>query len=469
MDLVYYVRLARRNLLLILASLVIALGAAYVVTANTPPMYEASISLLVSAQNNKGSTETAYQAVLLSQERVKSYANLLTSRRVLEQLVGSDGVHTLQDHVRAEAVPETVLLRATVSDTNPARARALADALGTTFTRLIDELERPTPFSAATVRVTVVDHAELPTAPVSPRPAINFGLAVLLSLLVSAATIVLRDRLDTTIKSSEAMQEISNSPTLGIISFERDARKHPLIVRTGGGGSVRAEAFRSLRTNLQFIGVDKQPKSLVVTSSLPGEGKSSTASNLAIALTQAGWRVLLVDADLRRPRIPEYLGIEGGVGLTDVLIGRAELGDVVQLWGPNGLCVLPSGPVPPNPSELLGSQQMKHVVKRLSDDYDMVIIDAPPLLPVTDAAALAAVCDGALLVARYAKSRREHLVRATNLLASVNARVLGTVLNFAPTRGGDGYGYGYGYGRYGYGSIPLEGDKVSERPTPVGA
>lgn len=204
-----------------------------------------------------------------------------------------------------------------------------------------------------------------------------------------------------------------------------------------------------------------------MTSSLPGEGKSSTASNLAIALTQAGWRVILVDADLRRPRIPDYLGIEGGVGLTDVLIERAELSEVIQSWGRDDLSVLPSGPVPPNPSELLGSQQMLRLLTRLTDEYDMVIIDAPPLLPVTDAAALAAVCDGALLVARFGKSRREHLARAVDLLASVNARLLGSVLNFAPMRGGDAYGYGYG--SYGYGDAVPESDGLRERPTPVGA
>lgn len=463
MDLVYYVRLARRNLPLILVSLLLACGTAWIVTVKTPAKYEATISLLVSAQNTKGSTETAYQAVLLSQQRVKSYANLLTSRRVVEQLTTAADVHRLQDHIRAEAVPDTVLLRATVTDTDPARARTLADALGATFTRLIDEIERPSPEASATVKVTVVDRAELPTAPVSPRPVINLALAVLISLLVSGGTIILRDRLDTTIKSGEMLQEISKSPTLGIISFERDARRHPLIVRAEGG-SVRAEAFRSLRTNLQFIGVDQQPRSLVVTSSLPSEGKSSTASNLAIALTQAGWQVILVDADLRRPRIPDYLGIEGGAGLTDVLIGRSELADVVQSWGREGLSVLPSGPVPPNPSELLGSQQMRQLLKRLTSEYNMVIIDAPPLLPVTDAAALAAGCDGALLVVRHGKSRKEHLARAVALLASVNARLLGSVLNFAPVRGDDGYG-GYSYG---YGDTPPKSDRVSERPTPVG-
>ncbi|MFC7649824.1 CpsD/CapB family tyrosine-protein kinase [Streptosporangium lutulentum] len=178
---------------------------------------------------------------------------------------------------------------------------------------------------------------------------------MLVALLAAMAIIVLRDRLDTTIKTSETLQLASGSSTLGIIGYERDARRHPLVLRDRGRSS-RAEAFRSLRTNLQFIGVDRQPKSLVITSCLPGEGKSSTSANLAITLAQAGWRVILVDADLRRPRIPSYLGIEGAVGLTDVLIDKAYLHNAVQTWGEPSMSVLPSGQIPPNPSELLGSE-----------------------------------------------------------------------------------------------------------------
>ncbi|GAA3088710.1 polysaccharide biosynthesis tyrosine autokinase [Streptosporangium carneum] len=444
MNLLYYTRLMRRNWLLLLLSLVMAVVAALVVTANTPPRYVATISMLVSGHDKEGSLSTAYQAGMLSQQRMQSYASLLSSRRVVSQIASGAEIGRLQANITVEAVPSTVLLRVTVGDTDPARAARTANDLGEAFSRLIDEIERPTPDSRPTVKVTTVDRAEIPTVPISPRPPVNLLLAVTIALFAAVGSLVLRDRLDTTVKTSEALQQASKSSVLGVIDYERDARRHPLIVRAQGRSS-RSEAFRSLRTNLQFIGVDRQPKSLVVSSCLPGEGKSSTSANLAITLAQAGWRVVLVDGDLRRPSIPGYLGIEGAVGLTDVLIDRARLEDVIQTWSEPNLSILPSGRIPPNPSELLGSQGMRQVLGRLSETYDMVIIDAPPLLPVTDAATLAAVSDGTLLVARYGKTRREHLARAVEALSSINARVVGSVLNFAPARNSRYYGYGYGY------------------------
>ncbi|MFD1536115.1 polysaccharide biosynthesis tyrosine autokinase [Nonomuraea guangzhouensis] len=446
MDLLYYLRLLRRNWLLLLLSLGIGVGAAVVVTANTPPQYVATISMLVSGHDREGSLSTAYQAGMLSAQRVQSYATLLSSRRVVSQITAPEDIRRLQANIAAEVVPGTVLLRATVTDNDPARAARLANTLGLRFTQLIDQIERPTPGSRPTIKITVVDQAETPQLPVSPKPMVNMAIAVLIALLIAVATLVFRDRLDTTIKSSDTLQRTSKSSTLGIIGYERDARRHPLIVRPRGRSS-RSEAFRSLRTNLQFIGVDRQPKSLVITSCLPNEGKSSTSSNLAITLAQAGWRVLLIDGDLRRPRIPTYLGIEGAVGLTDVLIGKARLDQVIQPWGEPRLFVLPSGQIPPNPSELLGSRGMRNLLDQVVSDYDMVIIDAPPLLPVTDAATLSAICDGVLLVARYGKTRQEHILRGTELLSSINARIVGTVMNFVPAKASryDGYGYGYGY------------------------
>jgi capsular exopolysaccharide synthesis family protein len=445
-DLLYYVRLARRSWLLILLSVILAVGAALAITANTPPKYVATISMLVSGHDKEGSLSTAYQAGMLSAQRVHSYASLLSSRRVVGQIVKDEDIARLQENITAEAVPGTVFLRATVTDTDPARAARLANALGVRFAELVDQIERPTPRSRPAVKITIVDQADVPLEPVSPKPLANLVVAVLVALLCAMAVIVLRDRLDTTLKSSQALQEASGSSTLGVIGYERDAKNHPLILRSRGRSS-RSEAFRALRTNLQFIGVDRQPKSLVVTSCLPGEGKSSTSTNLAITLAQAGWRVVLVDGDLRRPSIPRYLGIEGAIGLTDVLIDRARLNEVIQVWGEAGLSVLPSGQIPPNPSELLGSGGMREVLAQLTGAYDMVIIDAPPLLPITDAAAIAALCDGALLVARYGRTRREHMARASELLASINARVVGTVLNFVPSGNGayQSYGYGYGY------------------------
>jgi tyrosine-protein kinase len=461
-DLLYFARLARRNWLLILFSLVLAVSTSLIVTARMPTKYVATISMLVSGYDREGSLSTAIQAGMLSQQRVQSYANLLPSRRVVSQITTGDDIRRVQGNITAEAIPGTVLLRATVTDTDPARAARLANALGGAFTRLVDEIEQPLPTrkrkhakkdeerdghssrkdDQPNVKVAVVDPADVPRDPISPRPLVNLTLAVLTALLIAMASLVLRDRMDTTIKTSEVLHEASKSAVLGIIGYERDARRHPLILRDRGRSS-RSEAFRALRTNLQFIGVDRQPKSLVVTSCLPGEGKSSTSANLAITLAQAGWRVLLVDGDLRRPRIPNYLGIEGATGLTDVLIGRARLENAIQIWGESDLAVLPSGQIPPNPSELLGSNGMRTLLSGLTERYDIVIIDAPPVLPVTDAVALAAICDGALLIARYGKTRREHVIRAVEVLTSINARLVGTVLNFAPAKSNQYYGYEY--------------------------
>ncbi|WP_182880730.1 polysaccharide biosynthesis tyrosine autokinase [Microbispora sp. H10949] len=445
MELLYYARLMRRHWPLLLLSLLAGAGVAFAVTTHATPRYVAGITMLVSADDREGSLSTALQAGALSQQRVQSYAALLTSRRVVGRVAGTEDVRDLQDAITAGAIPNTTLLRVTVADSDPVRAAHRADALGAAFTRLIDEIERPTPKSPPTVRVTVVDPAEVPQTPESPRPPVDIALGALIALLAAVTGLVLRDRLDTTVKTAETLQKVAGSSILGVIGYERDAKRHPLILRDQGRSS-RSEAFRSLRTNLQFIGVDRQPKSLVVTSCLPGEGKSSTSANLAITMAQAGWRVVLVDADLRRPSVPRYLGIEGGTGLTDVLIERARLHDVIQTWGQQGLSVLPSGRIPPNPSELLGSRGMRSVLAQLTEEYDMVIIDAPPLLPVTDAAALGAICDGALLVVRHGKTRREQVLRAGELLSSINARLVGTVLNFVPAKHGSYYGYGYGYG-----------------------
>ncbi|RGA00541.1 polysaccharide biosynthesis tyrosine autokinase [Microbispora triticiradicis] len=462
MELLYYARLMRRYWPLLLLSVLAGVGTAHVVTVNTPPKYLASITMLVSADARDGGLSTALQAGALSQQRVQSYATLLTSRQVVGRIARGEDVTDLQARITADAIPDTTLLRATVADSVPVRAAARANTLGATFAALIDRIERPTPKSPPTIRVTVIDEAEVPREPVAPQPLTNMALGALIALFAAVSGLVLRDRLDTTVKTAETLQKVARSSILGVIGYERDAKRHPLILRDQGRSS-RSEAFRSLRTNLQFIGVDRQPKSLVVTSCLPGEGKSSTSANLAITMAQAGWRVVLVDADLRRPSVPRYLGIEGGTGLTDVLIERARLHDVIQTWGQQGLSVLPSGRIPPNPSELLGSRGMRTVLAQLTEEYDMVIIDAPPLLPVTDAAALGAICDGALLVVRHGKTRREQVLRAAELLSSINARLVGTVLNFVPAKHGSYYGYGYGYG-YGYDAAAQEATPETPQP-----
>ena len=272
--------------------------------------------------------------------------------------------------------------------------------------------------------------------------------------MVGVGIAVLRATLDTSIKSVDDLQDATQATLLGSIAYDSGAAKNPLVTLQG---TPRAEAYRSIRTNLQYVDVDNPPRSVVITSSVPLEGKSTTAANLAIALAQGGSKVLLVEADLRRPRVAEYLGVEGSIGLTDVLIGQARVDDAIIPWQRGLLDFLPSGAIPPNPSELLGSQQLADLLTELGTRYNVLILDAPPLLPVTDAAILTTAADGAILVARYGETRREQAEQAADSLRQVNGRLFGTVLNFVPEKRRT-RGYDYGYGEV----EPLKGQRKGE-------
>jgi capsular exopolysaccharide synthesis family protein len=457
-DLRDYIRVARKRWWVVATAVALALGLATFITMQTAPQYATSVTFFITTPNT-GVTD-AYQGGLFSQQRVKSYANLLTGDRLAKAIAVRPGIGLTPAQVRqrvtAEAVTDTVLLEATVTDGSKDRSLLIAGELAVQFKTLVESLETPLGKGTSSVKVEVVAGPQLNEVPVSPRPLRNAGLAVLLGLVVGAAAAVMREVLDTTVKTSEALQALASAPVLAGVPFDADAKSGPGQLLSGGH-SARAEALRQLRTNLQYVDIDRPVRTLVVTSAVPGEGKSSTACGLAILFAEAGQRVLIIDADLRRPRIAEYLGLEGAVGLTTVLVGKATVDDVLQRWG-NDLWVLPSGFLPPNPSELLGSRHMAELLAGLRERFDMVIVDCPPLLPVTDAAVVAAQSDGALLLARARKTSSAQVKAAVNALQSVDARLLGCVFNMVAAKGSDAYYY---YDEY---STKGSGSRRSPRP-----
>jgi len=439
--------LRRRALfLVVVVGLSIALGALF--TLRETPMYASSVTFFVTTPSGDTTTANAYTGGLFSQQRIASYADLLQGDRLASAVLQDTRLPMtpgqLQHEITASSAPGTVLLTATVTDPSPRRAQFIASAIGRQLTKLVADLETPPGAKTAALKLEVVESPQLPSSPVSPRPTRNIGMAAVLGLLLGLGLAVLREMLDTTVKDRDTVQQITHAPTLGVIAFDPAAQRSPLIVQDRGH-SPRAEALRQLRTNLQFIDVDHPPRVVVVTSALPGEGKSTTAANLAIALAQAGGSTVIVEGDLRRPKVVDYLGLEGAVGLTDVLIGRVDLAEVVQTWGPYPLAVLPGGSIPPNPSELLASGNMTQLLQGLASQYDTVLIDAPPLLPVADAAILAGKADGSLLVLRHGKTTRGQVENAVAALRAVDARLLGTILNMAPAKGPESYAYGYNY------------------------
>jgi capsular exopolysaccharide synthesis family protein len=442
-----YVRIARKRWWMLLTAVGLSLGIAILVTLQTVALYATSVTFFITTPNT--GVSDAYQGGLFSQQRVRSYQDLLTSDQ-LALLVAQDRSLGLtpaevRERITAEALPETVLLRATVTDASKTRSQRVANALAVRFKGRVESLETPPGQRVSSVKVEVVAGPETSDDPVSPRPLRNLGLAAVLGLLAGLGAAVLRDLLDTTVKTPEALQQLTGAPVIGSLPYDAGVKSGPLNV-TGAGHSARAEALRQLRTNLQYVDVDKPVKTLVVTSAMPGEGKSSTACGLAMLCAENGKRVLIMDADLRRPRVADYLGLEGGVGLTTVLAGQASLDDVLQPYGEH-LSVLPSGFLPPNPSELLGSHHMAELLSTLRERFEMVVVDCPPLLPVTDAAVVAAQADGAVLLARTGETTSAQITTAVKALQAVDARLLGCVLNMLAAKGTDAYYYYNEYSR----------------------
>lgn len=201
------------------------------------------------------------------------------------------------------------------------------------------------------------------------------------------------------------------------------------LVAKNNPRSPISEQYRTIRTNIQFSTVDKKIRSILVTSSSPSEGKSTTAGNLAVVFAQQGKRVLLVDSDLRRPTLEFVFDITNNIGLTNVLMKQSSLAQAVYQTDEENLYILPCGPIPPNPAELLASKAMDELVEQMYKEFDIVLFDSPPILAVTDAQILAARCDGTILVVRSAKSDKDEIRKAKELLDSVNAHLLGAVLN----------------------------------------
>ncbi len=459
MELRDYLRILHKNWVLIIAITLLGIAAAAGLTLLQKPEYTAKTSLYVSVQNDSGGVGELVQGSNFARQSVQSYSRIVATDSVLQPVVEELGLEqsaaALAGQVTTTVAPNTSVIDITVRDGNPDNAAALANAIGTSFADLVQhELEPPTADGASPVKITTVQSAVAPTSAVSPRPTLNIALGGLLGLALAIGAALLRDVLDTRIHSLHDIEAITDAPLLGGIPFDPDATKRPLVVHADAH-SPRAEAFRTLRTNLQFLAVnadtDRKGRSFVISSAGPGEGKSTTAANLAIALAETGARVALIDGDLRIPTVATKMGIEGGAGLTDVLIGRIELSEALQRWGRNYLLVLPAGKIPPNPSEVLGSKAMRQLLDTLHKHVDYVIIDAPPLLLVTDAAVLSKYTDGVMLVAASGSTRRQDLGSAVRALETAGGHLRGVIVTMLPTKGPDSYGYGaYGYGGYGH-------------------
>lgn len=446
MTLTDHLDLARRRwlsiLLCTLLGVVLAIGATLLAT----PRYTSTTSVLFAVQSANSAGDLA-QGSTYAEKQVQSFSEVATAPIVLEPVIQRLGLQEtpaqLAKQVSASVPQKTVIIEISVLDADPTKAAAIANAIGDELSHQAANLTPRTPQGQEAVRATIISPAAPATSPTSPKKSQNLLLGLLLGLMLGYGQALVREISDTRVRSDADIERVTDVSIIGRVPVD-DLDDHQIAIEIDPLGRS-AEAYRRLRTNLQFLNVDGGPRTVAVTSSLPGEGKTTTTINLALALAESGQRVLVIDGDLRRPRLARTLGLESSVGLTTVLIGRAELGDVVQPYGLVGLHVLASGTIPPNPSELLGSRRMTALLDEALQTYDIVLIDTPPLLPVTDAAVLARMVGSTVLVASCGVVHRPELADALTSLESVSANIGGIVLNKVRRRDQSAYAYRYDY------------------------
>jgi len=412
-----YLLVVRKRFVLFITIFIAAIMAAFAVTSLTTPTYESTTRLFVSTSSNESAADLL-TGNSFTQQRVKSYADIVTSPAVLDAVVAElslqDEADKLANRITTSVPLNTVILEITVSDPSPYKAASIANSVANSLESVVTNLETVDPTLASPVKLSVIQPGQSAKAPASPRPLLNLALGALIGLALGFGASLLRESLDLRIRSVEDIpeKEESDVSVLGGIVFDQTADSNPLIVHTSPKSS-RAEAFRQLRTNIQFVEVAEGRKSIVVTSSV-------------------------------------------------------KPSDVIQRWGRKHLDLLPAGQVPPNPSELLGSDAMKKFLAKAEKDYDVVLMDSAPLLPVTDAAILSKITGGVAIVVAVGKTTKPQLSAALGHIDAIGGRVLGFVMNKIPTKGVDAYRYRYSYkygsygaygayGKYGYGKYGAYG------------
>ena len=435
---------------MVVLALVVCVGAAVLITSLTPKTYEASVQVYVGPNASATVLNGPYEQQAAAQQQVITFASLIDAPKIFDYIRSDIHITLTNDQLRgklsADAPTQQTIINIHATDRSADFAAKLANSAAKGFINYVQGLATPTDAKKSNVRMAATSDAEAPDSPVSPNSVLNIVLGVLIGLLLGAVLAVARDILDSRVKNADDLAKLAGKPTMGVVIEDSLAQKFPIASRAGSR-NARAENFRQLRANLQFADLDNHPRVIAVTSSVPAEGKTMVAMNLASTLAEAGFTVCLVDADLRRPTVSKSLGLASSVGLTSVLIQQITLSEALQSAGKN-FYVLASGPTPPNPSEVLASSYVREVVRSLLDLVDYVILDTAPLLPVADGSEVAALAEGTLLVARHKLTTDAQVKRSILALTQVSARLIGVVLNgVSPKRAGD-YDYGYQYGYY---------------------
>lgn len=444
MDVTLAWRMIRKWWWVLIAATAVGGALGYGLSLQVAPTYEATTTLLVTQRQTEGVVQL--NDIQTAERMANTFSRMVTLRPVLEQAIADGALpFSITDLDTAIAVNNptgTQLLEVSARANDADIAARMANTVAAAFISS-NEAER----TSRPGTVSVVEDAIAPDYPVAPRPRLNAVLAAMLAIGAAGAVVLLVEYLDDTVKGPEQAQEITGLPTLGRIErFEGMRSPREQLQSATKPRSTVAEAYRAARTNLTYaLDLGRERKLVLVTSPGPGEGKTTTAANLAVVFGLAGHRVCVIDTDLRRPTLHRVYGLENGEGLTTLLLAREpDIDRAVQRSIYTNVSVVTAGPLPPNPSELLGSARMQEVLERLRGRFDIVLLDSPPALVVTDASVLSTLVDGLVVVARAGKTRRGALKATIEELAQSGRPIAGVILNRVANREAGYYYYAYG-------------------------
>jgi succinoglycan biosynthesis transport protein ExoP len=452
------------NLPQILVGALIGAALSSIITILTVPYFTATAQIFVSTPATSLDIAGLAQGSNFSQQRVKSYAKIinspLTIEPVIEKLGISNSYTDIAERLKASVPLDTVLIDISYADQDPVKAANVINAIGQQFSQTASSIEFGD--SAQGIKVTLVKYANPPRKPSTPQSGVNFGIGTLLGGLLGLGLRIVIAIFDTSIKNEK---QLDGKRLFSTIIFDRSAQKYPLIASTSKY-SPRAESFRQLRTNLihSRFSDESELQVMLMSSSLPGEGKSTSCLNLAYCFSEANYKTIVIEADLRRPTLHKYfsdldrnIGLSGVLGTSTKDLNRRVFANSIQTPKGQDIDLILAGKLPESPAELLENGQFQLLISELRKRYDKIIVDSPPLLPVTDAAILAPLCDGVLVFVKAGSTKQAQLRAAFNALESVSARILGVVFNMIPVGTRDYVNYGY---EHGYVSPYLKNQKV---------
>ena len=429
MELQTYLRALRRYWWIIAISAVVGAALGGVIIKLSTPQYASNVTFLATTPSTQSANPL--QGDEFGQSRVNTYVKLLGSDRLARRIIGQSNLGLsstdIEKRVTGTASLNTVMFTATATDSSPQRSLNLARAVATEFPALVDESETQNGTQKATVHLDVVSGPTLQPTPVSPKKKLDVAEGFIVGLIVGIAIVLLMSVLDKRIRRPEDLRGLTRRPVMSVVPRSRSG----VGVVAAGTTAPWAEAFRMLRTNVQFARGDGSLRTFAVVSPGDHEGRTAHAVNLAVTFASAGRPTLLVDADMRSPRVAELLDLQPGAGLSSLLDGEASFESVLQHRVRDCLTVLPSGPVPDNSSELLSGPRMDELAEMVQSRYDVVVFDTPSMASCSDGAVVAARCDATLVVVRAGKTRRDELAETMQELTTVGANVIGTSLNRA--------------------------------------